>query len=119
MSPEGINGILSGREGGLWGYKRELWAGLARLVIMGWDCDDDHKCDPMVGWLNMRYCWLHNDGSVEGQLFDVASMRITQEVVSLDGDHLCCHHHLSGLVGWGVADGGGGGGGRCSDSVRR
>ena len=33
MSPEGITGILSGREGGLWGYKGELWAELARLVL--------------------------------------------------------------------------------------
>ena len=85
MSSEGINGVLSRREGELWGYKGELWAELARLVIEGWDCDDDHKYDPMVGWLDMRYCWLRNNVFVEGQLFDVASVRITWEVLSLSG----------------------------------
>ena len=55
MSPEGINGILSGREGELRGYKGELLEELVRLVITGWDCNDDRDCDLTVGLLNMRY----------------------------------------------------------------
>ncbi len=72
MSPEGINGILSGREGELRGYKGELWAELARIVIAGWDHDDDPKRDPTTGWLDLRYCQLQKDVSIEGQLFDAA-----------------------------------------------
>jgi hypothetical protein len=80
MSPEGINGVLSRREGELRGYEGELWAELMRLVITGWDCDDDRERDPTAGWLDMRYCRLCNDVSVKEQLFDVASVRITWEM---------------------------------------
>ena len=93
MSPEGINGVLSRREGELREYKGELWVELARLVIAGWDQDEDCEHDPTAGWLNMRYCRLHNNVSVKGQLFDTASVRITREAVSLAGGCLCCHHH--------------------------
>ena len=51
--------------------------------MRNWDCDDDRERGLTVGWLDMRYCWQCNDVSVKEQLFDVASVRITWEVVSL------------------------------------
>lgn len=98
VSVEGINGVLSGREGDLREYefrlRRELLLlsrdsnsisgdgaqdGVSRDVL----CTDDNYEEATSKWLDIKYCHLRTDVPVEKQLFDSLSVKVTREVVSL------------------------------------
>jgi predicted sulfurtransferase len=71
VSPEGINGVLSGTHLQIQEYEKRMVAELASLV------------DPSEWELDVKYCQLRRDLSVSEQLFDSLSIKATTQVVSL------------------------------------
>jgi predicted sulfurtransferase len=71
VSPEGINGVLSGTHLQLQEYEKRMVAELASLV------------DPSEWELDVKYCQLRRDLSVSEQLFESLSIKATSQVVSL------------------------------------
>jgi predicted sulfurtransferase len=71
VSPEGINGVLSGTYLQLQEYEKRVVEELASLV------------DPSEWELDVKYCQLRRDLSVSEQLFDSLSIKATTQVVSL------------------------------------
>jgi predicted sulfurtransferase len=71
VSPEGINGVLSGTHLQIQEYERRMVAELASLV------------DPSEWELDVKYCKLRRDLSVAEQLFDSLSIKATSQVISL------------------------------------
>lgn len=71
VSPEGINGVLSGTYLQLQEYEKQMVAELASLV------------DPSEWELDVKYCQLRRDLTVAEQLFDSLSIKATSQVVSL------------------------------------
>jgi predicted sulfurtransferase len=71
VSPEGINGVLSGTCLQLQEYEKRLVEELESLV------------DPSQWELDVKYCQLRPDLSVPDQLFDSLSVKPTSQVVSL------------------------------------
>jgi predicted sulfurtransferase len=71
VSPEGINGVLSGTHLQLLEYEKRMVAELASLV------------DPSEWELDVKYCQLRRDLTVAEQLFDSLSIKATSQVVSL------------------------------------
>lgn len=71
VSPEGINGVLSGSFVKLQEYESLLKDELEGLV------------DPLQWELDVKYCQLRPDLTVKDQLFDSLSVKATKQVVSL------------------------------------
>jgi predicted sulfurtransferase len=71
VSPEGINGVLSGTFLQLQEYEKRMVAELETLV------------DPSEWELDVKFCQLRRDLSVSEQLFDSLSIKATNQVVSL------------------------------------
>lgn len=84
VSEEGINGVLSGKEGALREYEGRLRKELLKIAVVGDDDEgSDEEDDPTTEWLDIKYCHLRNDIPMEQQLFDSLQVKITREVVSL------------------------------------
>lgn len=66
VSPEGLNGVLSGCHSDLRQYQRRIEANLS-----------------MTAPMDVKYCLLRTDLSVQSQLFETISVKATREVVSL------------------------------------
>ena len=64
VSSEGLNGVLSGLQSALEEYQKQV----------------EQKINVKM---DVKYCYLRNDLSVESQLFDSLSIKATREVVSL------------------------------------
>ena len=102
VSPEGVNGVLSGRVGSLRSYERSVRMELPRRCVttgaanaadagdgVGGDGDgdrDDGEGEGDIGSLvdlDVKYCRMRADVPVETQEFDSLSVKATREVVSL------------------------------------
>ena len=87
VSPEGINGVLSGRLEACETYERKLRDELRRLVPRSSGNGDDApdaKDEEGTDWeLDVKYCRLRTDLPVQRQLFDSLICKATSTVVSL------------------------------------
>ncbi|CAB9527357.1 Rhodanese-like domain-containing protein 6 [Seminavis robusta] len=70
VSPEGINGVLSGRRVACQAYEEQLRAELTRLISFDTELD-------------VKYCKLRTDLPVSTQVFDSLMVKATNSVVSL------------------------------------
>ncbi|GAX28931.1 hypothetical protein FisN_20Lh252 [Fistulifera solaris] len=75
VAAEGINGVLSGTKSNLICYEQELQESLTELM--------SSRSDGTNWDLDMKYCHLRTDLSIESQLFTSISIRPTDQVVSL------------------------------------
>ena len=80
VSPEGINGVLSGRGHDLREYESKLRHELTSLVAPPIDGSSSSN---IALDLDMKYCHLRKDIPAHQQLFDSLSVKVTREVVSL------------------------------------
>lgn len=82
ISPEGINGVLSGTTSDLKKYEQLLAKNLDDISVSG----NSSSCTntPRYGnTLDIKYCHLRSDIPIEKQLFTTLSVKFTKEVVSL------------------------------------
>lgn len=91
MSPEGINGVLSGSAEELKEYELKLRKELVKVSADA-DANEDGQrntikdvtaLEPTYEWLDFKYCHLRNGIPIEQQIFRSLSVKITKEVVSL------------------------------------
>jgi predicted sulfurtransferase len=75
IAAEGINGVISGSNSSLICYEQELKESLTKMM--------SSRSDGTSWELDMKYCHLRTDLSIESQLFTSISIRPTDQVVSL------------------------------------
>jgi predicted sulfurtransferase len=77
VSVEGINGVLSGRFSSLKDYERIVQLELQKLQ------EPKEEEEEMSIHLDVKYCLLRNDLSIEAQLFESLVVKETKTVISL------------------------------------
>lgn len=78
IASEGINGVLSGKLHDLEQYENELRSLLNRISDLRRSFDESHPWE-----LDVKYCQLRTDLTVESQLFPSWKVQLTNSVVSL------------------------------------
>ena len=86
ISKEGLNGVLSGTKYNLEQYEMKLRQEVAAASFINTTSEGERERErERYGeTLDVKYCHLRNDVPVEKQMFTSVSVKITQEVVSLN-----------------------------------
>jgi predicted sulfurtransferase len=82
VSQEGINGVLSGQHSNLLRYEEALRHNLEQMTIIA----EQQTADVSYKDLDIKYCHLREDLSVDDQLFDYLKLIKTDHVISLLDD---------------------------------